>query len=215
MTTELIPKGKTIKLYKFLNDDHTGTCSGKPWPVKNGRTRWLKCKGELVLCENGYHGCEEKDLIEWGLPNLYVMEARGEILRGDDKVCCREVRLIRKVKTWNEKTQRLFAADCAEHVLHSFEVKYPDDNRPRVAIETARKYARGEASDEELRAATDAAWDAAEATAWDAAEATDAAWDAADAAADAAAHAADRRAMQLKIVEYGLGLLGYEKEGGK
>ena len=38
-----------------------------------------------------------------------------------------------------------WAADCAEHVLALFE-ETSSDNRPRAAIETARAWARGEAS---------------------------------------------------------------------
>jgi hypothetical protein len=34
----------------------------------------------------------------------------------------------------------LWAADCAEHVLHYFEVKFPNDNRPRRAIEVGRAW---------------------------------------------------------------------------
>ncbi len=208
MSTKQIPKGKTIKLYKFLSDDFTGTCSGKPWPVKNGRTRWLKCEGKLELCENGYHGCEEKDLLKWALPQLYEMEARGEILRRDDKICCREVRLVKRVKTWNEKTQRLFAADCAEHVLHVFEKKYPDDKRPRTAIGVVRKFTRGQATGEELDAARVAAWDAVGGAAWVAARAAaraaawDAAWAAAWDATWAVARDVERKWQRKRLMEY-------------
>jgi len=38
----------------------------------------------------------------------------------------------------------LWAADCAEHVLHLFEAARPEDNRPRQAIEQVRAWARGE-----------------------------------------------------------------------
>lgn len=38
----------------------------------------------------------------------------------------------------------VWAADCAEHVLHHFEHVRPDDERPRRAIELARAWARGE-----------------------------------------------------------------------
>src|SRR5690606_6469124 len=38
----------------------------------------------------------------------------------------------------------LWAADCAEHVLHFFEEVRPDDERPRRAIELARAWTRGE-----------------------------------------------------------------------
>lgn len=38
----------------------------------------------------------------------------------------------------------LWAAGCAEHVLHLFEEIQPDDNRPRRAIDLARAWTRGE-----------------------------------------------------------------------
>jgi hypothetical protein len=38
----------------------------------------------------------------------------------------------------------IWAADCAEHVLHHFERARPDDGRPRRAIELGRAWARGE-----------------------------------------------------------------------
>ena len=38
----------------------------------------------------------------------------------------------------------LWAATCAEHVLHLFESAQPHDPRPREAIEHARAWARGE-----------------------------------------------------------------------
>jgi hypothetical protein len=39
-----------------------------------------------------------------------------------------------------------WAADCAEHVLPLFTPKYPDDARPRQAIEMARAWSLGEIS---------------------------------------------------------------------
>ena len=38
----------------------------------------------------------------------------------------------------------LWAASCAEHVLHLFESARPDDPRPRQAIEQARAWVRGD-----------------------------------------------------------------------
>jgi hypothetical protein len=38
----------------------------------------------------------------------------------------------------------LWAATCAEHVLHFFEEARPDDDRPRRVIELARAWTRGE-----------------------------------------------------------------------
>jgi len=74
-----------------------------------------------------------------------------------------------------------FACQCAERVLHLTRDK--DSEVCRNAIDTKRRWLRGDATDEELFAARDAAWAAARAAAW---AARDAAWAAAWAARDAA-----------------------------
>lgn len=45
----------------------------------------------------------------------------------------------------------IWAADCAEHVLHHFERARPEDDRPRRAIDLARAWARGEVTWSEAR----------------------------------------------------------------
>jgi hypothetical protein len=47
----------------------------------------------------------------------------------------------------------LWAAQCAEHVLHLFEGAQPDDGRPRRAIELARAWVRGEVTMTQARTA--------------------------------------------------------------
>jgi hypothetical protein len=47
----------------------------------------------------------------------------------------------------------LWAADCAQHVLHFFEQAQPTDERPRRAIEQVRAWARGEITMAEARTA--------------------------------------------------------------
>jgi hypothetical protein len=42
-----------------------------------------------------------------------------------------------------DKEIRLFACDCAEMVLPIFEKYYPNDDRPRKAIQAGRDYANG------------------------------------------------------------------------
>jgi hypothetical protein len=87
---------------------------------------------------------------------------------------------------------RIFACWCAEKVLPIYEVQYPKDNRPRQTIETARRYAEGRATAEELAvaraAAGTAACDASRVAAWATAWTT--AWAASCAASCSAARAA-------------------------
>lgn len=54
---------------------------------------------------------------------------------------------IRRGGTLTDEHHRLlalWAADCAEHVLHFFEEAHPGDDRPRRAIEAVRAWTRGE-----------------------------------------------------------------------
>lgn len=55
----------------------------------------------------------------------------------------------------------LWAADCAQHVLHFFEQVQSGDERPRQAIEQARAWARGEVSMTQARTAAGHAMGAA------------------------------------------------------
>ena len=53
----------------------------------------------------------------------------------------------------NHHLLALWAASCAEHVLELFESARPQDPRPRVAIEHARAWVRGEVTMMQARAA--------------------------------------------------------------
>ena len=103
----------------------------------------------------------------------------AEINGLDDALwCCRA-----EPQEW--ETWRLFAVWCGRQVQHLM-----TDPRSTAALDVAERHANGNATDEELAAA----WDAARAAVWDAA--WDAAWAAARAAAWNAARAADRAAAR-------------------
>jgi hypothetical protein len=88
-----------------------------------------------------------------------------------------------------------WAADCAEHVLPLFTDKYPDDDRPRRAIETARSWSRGEATVGEAREAAFAAHAAAR--------------EASDAAAREVARAAGHAVATAHMADHELGGAAY------
>jgi len=63
---------------------------------------------------------------------------------------------VRRGGTLRDEDHRrlaLWAADCAEHVLHHFARARPNDDRPRRAIDLGRAWARGEISWREARTA--------------------------------------------------------------
>ena len=97
---------------------------------------------------------------------------------------------------------RHFAVDCAERIKHLMK-----DERSFEVLKVARRYATGQATDQELAVAVDAARDAARDAAWYAARdaaadtAADAAWYAAEAAAAAAAEDAERDWQAQRLIE--------------
>ena len=99
-----------------------------------------------------------------------------------------------------------YAVFAAEQVLPIYEKKYPDNKRPRKAIEAAKKCIKNPSRKNKVAAYTAAS--AAYAAAYAAAAAAAAAADNAIAADDAvAAAAATNTKMKLKILNYGIKLL--------
>jgi hypothetical protein len=203
--------GDAVTYYKLLAEDGSACNGGSGrWhlPTADGPGEWMPCIANPEPCARGYHLVMFDHILEWHGAALFVAEADGNIVADTDKVAVETARLIRRVKAWNKTNLRLFAADCAEHVLHLFETAHPNDDRPRKAIAAARAFARGEINDAARvaarvaarAAARAAAGDAARAAAWAAAAAASAdacvaAWDAAAwVAARAAAWAAARDA---------------------
>jgi len=111
------------------------------------------------------------DLLSWGpcYSDREVRELAGEVttftaldvLRRDDIPPDDRLWVVLRTQLIDDVTMRLFACDCAEHVLPIWEKAHPQDDRPKRAIEIARKYAHGEASKAEMIAAGNEAWDAA------------------------------------------------------
>lgn len=53
-----------------------------------------------------------------------------------------EGKIAKLAKKTDKKTLATWALDCAERVLPYYESKYPEDDRPRVAIETGRDWVK-------------------------------------------------------------------------
>ncbi|MGC4018974.1 MAG: hypothetical protein QM793_06950 [Muricomes sp.] len=71
---------------------------------------------------------------------------------------------IRRGGTLSDEDHHLlaiWAAQCAQHVLHYFEEICPDDDRPRRAIESVQAWVDGEITMKQARFAAGAAQDAA------------------------------------------------------
>lgn len=177
-----------MELFKVLSEDGCCCHGGQGhWnlPSQNSNGEWAPgewmtpIQGDLIACRNGYHLCRANDLLSWLGPAIYSAEHRGDHIDTSDKIIVREARLLQRLN-WDDRVARLFACDCAEHVLSICEHEYPDGS-PRKAIEVARRYANGEATEEELYDANLAARSAARnvgssrdwATAWSSVQASE------------------------------------------
>jgi len=136
----------------------------------------------LGPCYDREHIEELFDGRQYVYPKTVLASKR---IKPEDKIW-----LLARPEFLGEKSNRLLAADYAEHVLHLYDEKHPDDDRVRKCIEVVRQYACGKASDEELDVARDAAW-----------VARDAAWVARVAAGDAA-RVAEQKWQLEKLREY-------------
>jgi hypothetical protein len=180
------------QLFKVLAPGRKAIYGTGSWPAPGV---WRKRIERLKSCQSGYHLCTRSGLVEWLGPEIWLAEQEGEYIWKDKRkvIVASRARLIRKFDTWNERTARLFACDCAERVFHLAKDE-------REAIRVARAFANGEATQEQLAAAKDATRDATRAAAW--AAAWNAAWDAAKDAAWNAAKDAERKWQSRRLFQY-------------
>jgi hypothetical protein len=134
-----------------------------PLPIGDKPGEWTEKIANVELCKRGYHLTERP--WRWLVDGcrVYTAEGRGAMAGDEEKSVHESGRLLRDV-TLSDRDLRLFAADCAEHVLHLYEQAHPGDERPRRAIEAAREYAalsERSAARAAARAAESAAWAAA------------------------------------------------------
>ena len=191
---------KTQKGYKWLKQDMRSKNGNQKWEFDT----WVKHEGELKLCENGLHASDNAlDSLEYIYGDRwFIVEARGTILKDEDKFVASEMRLVKELDV--KKILVPFACFAARRCLKFFEEKYPNDSRPRNAIEAAENYVKNpseknRAPARAARAAAEAAAGAAAKAAWTAARAATkaavaAAWAAGDTATRAAAWAAAKAA---------------------
>ena len=207
-TTPMTDIDSTTRL-KFLTGEGLGPYSDFKWPLPHSKNRpgkWIKAEGPLIACKNGIHVCTLETFHTCSRrERLYTVETRGEEIDAGNKIVVREARLVRRVATWNDRTARLFACDFAELMLRQVTRRYgKQDPRIRAAIQVARKFARSEACRLELKAAREAARQAAWEACGAAREAAWEAWEACGAARGACESAleAERQWQTARLAQY-------------
>jgi hypothetical protein len=177
--------------YKFLR------LKGKKIKSNSGKCEWKIGKKEIYkkdisLCKSGFH-CSDKVYQAFSYVQgevLAEVEVGGKSEVQGDKSVWSEMTINRAWK-WEKKDSVALAIYAAKLCIKNYEKIYPEDKRPRKAIEAANKWLADPTEENRLAAesAESAAWYAARSawsTAWSAESAWSAAWSAARSAESAA-----------------------------
>jgi hypothetical protein len=170
--------------YKFVRTGLKSNHDGFQWKLGN----WHKTECQ-ELCV-GFN-CSDRviDALSYVKGEILCeVETKGKSFIGENKSTWESMK-ITKAWHWRKKDSVAMAIFSAELVIDIFEKKYPQDNRPRKAIEAAKEWLK-DPTDQNTASAAYAARAAAYA---------------ADAAAYAA-YAADA-VLKTKIIRYGIKLL--------
>ena len=89
--------------YKGFNRHDDGTLWCQDFQYEVGKT--YKHKGEIIVCESGFHACHELHQVWQFYPNngtnvFYEVECGGEIIESEDNDCkfvCSEIRLVKEI----------------------------------------------------------------------------------------------------------------------
>ena len=148
----------TKKLYKFLRTGLKSQNGNHKWEIG----KWYKTKRELDICHIGFHASKTPlQAMEYVQGEVLAkVEVKGRSIKEDDKECWSDMRIV-KAWNWEKKDSVSLSIFAAEKVLKNYEKAYPDDDRPRKAIEAAKKVLKADTEENRKMAARSAAWSAA------------------------------------------------------
>jgi len=172
--------------WKFLIDGMRSANGGCVWE----KGKWKHHEGKLEMCSSGFH-CSRQVWQAFSYISgqiLVKVEVNGKSESQQDKEVWSDMRVIKAWK-WQKKDSVALAVYAAKLCIFNFEKQFPEDKRPRLAIDAAERWI--ENPTEENRSAACAAYSAARA----ADNAACVAYRAADSAADSVA----REEMMAKI----------------
>jgi hypothetical protein len=120
--------------YKFLRTGLKSNKDGSKWTLN----KW-RCESKPIReCEGLNASKYIQDALYYVQGEiLAIVEYDGKVIEGNDKITCEKMRIIKRYK-WTKQDSIELAIYCAELSLPIFEKEYPEDKRPREAIEAAK-----------------------------------------------------------------------------
>ncbi len=145
--------------YKVLGPNGE-CCHGGTGTWQTDGTWMPPIPGTLAPCVRGYHLCRQETLIEHLGDIIWVAQGRGRSFITNQHLIFEEAKVDHCLTNWTPNVARLLAAECAERVLPLIELRYPDEIRPKQAIQAARDYVAEKINFETLAKFAAAAWNA-------------------------------------------------------
>ena len=126
-----------LKYWKFLRTGLESDKGNQTWKIGE----WKHQDGEMSLCNNGFHCSKEINQAFSYVSGeiLAQVEVKGVSVAEETKEVWSDMRIV-KAWNWSKKDSVELAIFSAELVIDIYEKKYPNDDRPRKAIEAAKKY---------------------------------------------------------------------------
>jgi hypothetical protein len=133
---------ETTQGWKFLRSGLRSNADDSAWTIGE----WRDPIESVLICNSGYHHSPTPLDALWYVNGeiLARTEARGKAEADGDKSCHAEMRII-EAWHWTKRDSVQLAIFAAELVIDLFEQRYPEDRRPRKAIEAAKQWAAGAA----------------------------------------------------------------------
>ena len=129
------------KRYKFLKEGFKSANGNHTWEIG----KRYKYDGNLKLCNSGFH-CSKGIYQAFSYVQgeiLAQVECFGDCVKDKDRT--KEVwsgMKVVKAWKWQKKDSVLLSIYAARLCLDNFEKVFPDDKRPREAIEAAERYVK-------------------------------------------------------------------------
>ena len=138
--------------YKFLNEDMKSRSGNSVWKIGE----W-KHEDTIEMCNKGFHCSKEIGQAFSYVSGeiLALVEVKGKHKSKEDKEVWSDMRIVKAWK-WQKKDSVALSIYSSELVLENFEKEFPDDKRPREAIEAAKRVLENDTKENRS-----AAWSAA------------------------------------------------------
>ena len=123
--------------WKFLREGMKSNSGNETWKIGE----WKTFRGNLVMCERGFH-CSKGIWQAFSYVQgeiLAKVEVSGKHEVQNDKEVWEKMKIVKAYK-WQKKDSVALAIYAAELVIDIYEKQYPNDDRPRKAIEAAKTY---------------------------------------------------------------------------